>query len=371
MPLFRSLLLALLCCGGSLMGFSKSQGFDYTRAMIHLSRASQHDSIGFNLVKELPELVYPRIKSGEITLWDSPSKKIRINQLVLIDIERGSGTSFLETKHLFIHEYWKLFKKDFEFNVVGITFSNKSKSGEDVVYGFLDIQDVLTLLKGSIIPTNANGEAGITYWDALMSKSYNFNLVQFDDSNFEKNPKGSLKMVDKIFNNPKIETNRVQFDGEKEIVYEITRLDNPSFDNDLLINQLNTHFNNNKQDFYNLGGNLIHSHLNTTAKINVTKLIVCETWSKTEDGILKYEFKWVDIYVDHQPMKRLKSADLEQLNVSIKFMDFKDFILAKSFLFSITAVNHETIHQNESSYIYNALKSRPWNQITTSLESQQ
>lgn len=367
---FKLVLIGIfLSIGSSLL--AESKGFDYTRAMVHLSRSGQHDSVGFNLVEELTELIYPRIKTGEIILWDSPAKKIRINQLVLIDIEKGSGTKFLNTQHLFIHEYWKMFKKDFEFNIVGFTFSSKGKGNQEVIYGFLDVNDVLTLLKGSIIPTNANGEAQITYWDALMSKQYNFNLVQFEDNNFERNPKASIKMVKKIFDNPKVNTNQVEFKGEKEVIYEVTRLENPSFDNNLLLNQLSAYFNNNKHDFYNLGGNLIHSHLNKDAEIHVTKLIVCETWSKTEQGILKYAFKWVDIYVDRQPIERIRSKDINQLDLSIKFMDFQDFLLAKSFLFSISSVNHESIPPEESSYILNALKLRPWNQITTSLNNQQ
>lgn len=338
-------------------------GFDYTPALIHLSAADQHDSIGFNLVEDLPEAVYDKVLNNEIALWDSPKKNIRITKSTLQNLEKNSNTSFKDLNNLFIHEIWKLFRKDFEFTIVGITFST-TKHGKEVVYGYMDLKDIYRFIESRQIETNANGPGSLTYLQALNSKLFNFDLVQLGDNDFKKKPQKSWKIVDHIFNNSKMKTNCFVPVPEKEVVYQIAPVDHSDYDNQLLLNKLSEYLTKNKQVFYNYGGDMIYSHLDADQKINVTKVVVCEGWSKKE-GVLAYRFKWIDIYVDDKVMKRIRADKIDEtLDFLIKFTNFKDFILAKSFLIQIQSVNDERVDLNRSTEMYNALATHPWNKVS-------
>ena len=51
------------------------KSYTSTPALLHISAIKQHDSIGFNIVKALQELIYPKLLTGDLALWQGSDKK--------------------------------------------------------------------------------------------------------------------------------------------------------------------------------------------------------------------------------------------------------------------------------------------------------
>jgi hypothetical protein len=347
-------------------GSESKAGFDYTPVLIHLNSAHQNDSIGFNLIDALPQIIYKRLLSGELSLWDSPKKETRIGLESLQAIEQSTGTSFLEIQDLFINEMWRHYKHQFEFNIIGFTFINSSSSGQKVVYGFVDVQEIKEMLQTLIIPTNANGPNNLTFWDALYSKNYPFNIVQFGKENFEKNPHRSLEMKKTYFVNTKFNTNQIKLPLSKEISYFILAT---SFNrqNKLLFDELNGYFNLNKQDFFNIGGSEIVSYLDKSKVISISKITVEAIITKT-NGYNERKIKQVVFYSDGKALSPLTGDQINSLSMLIDFKSLKEFLEGQSYQFTLTKINHQLVPGGYSGQYIEALNGNNWNKITMSTE---
>jgi len=348
----------LLFC---LMMVSKSfAAFDYTPVLVHLSKAGQHDSLGFNLVEKIPALMYKKIMSGDITLWDGPQKQFKIAPDALEAIERSTLTKMIDCKDLFLNEIWRQERKEFEFNIIGFTFINESIQGQKVLYGFVDASELNEMLKSVVIETNANGPANLTYWDALYSKAYPFNIVQFGKNNFQQNMAESLQLQNDLFRNPKIASNAFKITNNKEIELVIQ----PGFQqNKVLMEALNQYLNANKEIFYNLGGNEALNYLNLKAKIQVSSISIIEIRTK-RNGLEETFFTQVAIFVEGKPLKPLSEAQMDGLGITVELRSLKEYLSLHSYQYTLSRINHQEIYFHESSKYQQGLKESPWNQLT-------
>jgi hypothetical protein len=355
----KKLLVLLFICSVSSALYAS---FDYTPVLVHLSKDKQHDTVGFNLVEEIPQLFYRRILNGEIILWDSPNKQAKISPEALLAIERSTETSMLNLKDLFLNEIWKSFKRDFEFNLVGFTFMNDNEGGQKVVYGFVDAEDVKLMLKSLIIPTNANGQANLTYWDAIYSASYPFNVVQFGKNTFQKNMMQSLELENTFFKNPKIKSNKVVLKEQKEIHYFMLPNNEK---NKVLFGSLGSYLNNNKEFFYNLGGDEIYSPFDPSKKIEISKIEVVEFRQKTNQFQQTTILKFI-IYVNGKPLEALDQTSLSKIDMLIDFKTIADYLNAHQNLIILTKINNQEVPAIFSAYYIKALENDAWNKITLS-----
>lgn len=340
-------------------------GFDYTPVLVHLNRASQNDTIGFNLVEEIPQLFYRRILNNEITLWDSPNKQVKISPEALLAIERSTSTSMLNLKDLFLNEIWKHFRREFEFNIVGFTLMNNNEGGQKVIYGFVDAEEVKLLLKSLIIPTNANGAAHLTYWDALYSASYSFNVVQFGKNSFQKNMMQSLELENELFHNAKIKSNQVILKEQKEIQYFMLPNNEK---NKVLFESLNSYLKNNKEFFFNQGGSEIYSPFDPSKTIEISKIEVVEFRQKTNQ-FQRANIEKLIIYVNGKPLNALDQTSLGKIDVLIDFKSVSDYINTHQNLIILTKINNQEVPPIFSSYYLQALENMDWNKITLSTKT--
>ena len=341
-------------------------GFDYTPVLVHLNKANQHDTIGFNLVEEIPQLFYRRILNNEVTLWDSPNKQAKISAESLLAIERSTSTSFLNIKDLFLNEIWRHFKREFEFNIVGFTLMNSSEGGQKIVYGFIDAEEVKVLLKSFIIPTNANGAAELTFWDALYSANYAFNIVQFGKNTFQKNMMESIELQNELFRNPKIKSNQVTIKEQKELHYYML----PNHDkNTYLFASLNEYLNNNKEFFFNYGGAEIYSPFDLSTNITISKIEVVELIEKINQ-FQKPLIKKIIIYVNGKPLNALNATSLEKIETYIDFKSVSDYLYSHQNFIILTKINNQDVPPLFSSYYLQAFKNGAWNKITLSTKTE-
>lgn len=345
-----------------LVSFIAKAGFDYTPVLLHLSKVNQHDSVGFNLVDALPKLLYRKIMNNEVTLWDSPNKKAKITPDALIAIERSTSTSFSSIEDLFLNEIWRATKKDAEFNLIGFTFINENSVGSKVVYGFIDADENRELLKSLVIPTNANSQCNLTYWDALTSKVYNFNIVQFGRNNFEKNMQASLELKHSLFDNNRLHTNAYDIKAQKELQYYML----PGNDkNKAFFESLEAFFNANREMFYSLGGERIIDFYDIRKPVKISKIELTELRSKNANTFESIYLKMI-IYVDGKPLDELNEKKIKSLPVIVNFRTISDYLSLRNYEVTLTKINNQEISSILSTFYLNALDKSPWDKITMS-----
>ncbi len=335
--------------------------FEPTNVIISLNKSLQPDSIGYNLPLELPRFVYSKIVDGSLTLWDSPMKEIKISAEALKGIEQSSGTSFSSIDNLFIHEIWEMSKRYLDTKTIGFTFINKSEKGT-ISYGYIDYKEIVSLLDKQFIPCNANGYFNTTFREAIQNKLFNFSIVQFGSDDFKSNPSRAFEIKNQTFNNPQIKIYNAQKEiaRYKLITYEITKTGNEN--NEALFSSLSNYFNDNLEQFLNLGGDQTISFLKKEPQINFTKINVTEQF-KTENGKITSEIKTINFFVNGKNVPECDILSIRKLDIIVKFKPFETFINEKNYVYDITSINSEEVNNIDNLAIITKLKEGIWNRL--------
>jgi len=342
-----------------IMAWQFSYAYTDKPVLIHLNKKEQLDTFGFNLVKSLPKLVYSLVKEGKVKLWDSPKKTIQISFATLNNIENSTATKFIETKDLFFNEVWSSTRKKTTFNILGFSFINKNEKGNSVSYGFIDMEDIYLLLADSIIPTNANGSYNITFIDALYSRNYHFNVVQFGNSTFKNDISQSLSVKEKAFNKKKRIINKIVLSTAKSIVYEIVKTEKSKG----FYKAMQGFLNDNPEFFFNNGGNKVFTHLLPSFYFSISKIEITEFWDKT-DGLTTYTPQYIRLYFNNIPLPPISMEKFNIYRLKIAFQDIKYTLQVKNFDYILKKINHQEIPSAQSGKYIKAFENYFWTQIT-------
>lgn len=361
-PCFKLILsvFGLILCFSN----SKAAGYDYTPTIVQISKSGQPDSVGFNIVEQLNALFYRKIRDETINLWDSPAKKIKIGKNALKQIEDQNHIKFIENDEIFVYEIWKLYRKQFEFQIAGFSFFRRMEDGKKLNLGYIDAAEVKLVLSALPIPTNANGQANLSYWSALMSKKYNFTLVKFGNKDLISNPGLSLKIQHNAFGRKKIVSNAYKIEDVKEVEYVILpEIDNAS-NNYRLIWAISNYFRNNRYQYFKLSNNQNVTQLDSSTIINVTRIEVVDYWRKSKDGNLTYQPISIRIFINEVPLKTLDIEEIEAFKLLVQFKPIDEFIREKDYKFTLKRINNQAIYAYKSDSFIKALNSGDWNRIT-------
>lgn len=349
----------------ALLGCSSQKGvphsYESTRALLHLNANMQHDSIGYNVVSAMSELLYPKLLTGDLPLWSNSSKRAVVGSVEFNELEKKADRPFVRNNNLFIHEFWNIYKKNFDFRVQGFTFIGKSKEGETITYGYVDAPDIINLLKTEFIPTNVNGNSSVTYWDALHAKTYDFTLVQFGSNDFKGEAKMSALLEYQAMLDPSINREFKEHKIQKEITYHIlSPLINSNPENKVVYSTIEKYINNNKQTILNKStSNYFLSKIYD--KWSLESITITEEWKKI-NGIPFQEFKSIELFIGKESVT-LTRQELDEMNIRINLQGISEYVSEKNFTFLIKEVNDEEIEILEATDIYKALKTKPWNKI--------
>lgn len=336
--------------------------FDETRVLVHLSRSDLHDTSGFNLVEQLPPILYKEVVSGRAQLWDGPQKKIRIHADALKQIDEGRG--FTQVNDLFLAEKWILSKKKLFTELAGFALLGKNSRGETVNLGYIDASDVKQVLTSTRVLLNANGFGTLNFWEALMAKNYPFNITQFGGDDFKSAPMNAINLKLELFHNPRIRImGRPCPTYEKHMVVQVSP-NAPGSVNAALFKSLNIWLNLNREFFMNHGGNQIHSHLEKDKIINADQIQVSGIWSRQADGSVQKRLESMVIFVDGKPMSALTREDIKQMDVTVKLQAFSDYLESFSFAAELKRINDQDLSSAEAVFYELALQEAPWNQLT-------
>lgn len=361
---FVRTLLLLVCTVFMQIPAVFSAGFDYTPAIISVSKHRQSDTVGFNITKEIYPVFYNQIISGSVDLWDSPSKKSKVNPQALVQIEQKNEMKFLESEDLFIYEYWKLYKKEFEFQVLGFSFYARNKNGQNVNFGYIDAADVQEILNRLVIPVNINGSNNLSYWQALMSKSYHFNIVKFGNADLVKNPTMAFDIKSEIFESPKITTNCYKITPSKEIEYHIyAGLDSTS-ENHWICTSIENFYKENRNVYYNTTTSPAVDFYDIHTPLKVTRIDVRETWIKdNKTGRISYSPQSVRIFINDKPIQEMSMEELHKMHLLVQFKPMDEYLKEKEFKYSVSKINNVAIYGYNASDIKTALFNKDWNKI--------
>lgn len=340
---------------------SLPKNYEYTPVLLHLSDAKQPDSIGFNLVKSIPELLYPRIISGDLAIWENSDKRLVIGAQNFIKKENEAMSPFVRSDDLFIHEFWQLFKRNFEFGIQGFTFSGKTKTGQTVNYGYVDAVDVIELMKTEMIPNNANGTSELSYWDALQSYMFQFRLVQFGKNDFKTNMKSSLAYQYQAIYDPKIFREFASVSSTKSIEYKVlSPTINSNKENASIYSSVEKYVNENKQTILNATD---AEHFSTIIFLpwKIDNISIVEKWSKYKN-IPFQELVSMKLFIDKHEIV-LSKNQLEELGIKINFQGIEEYLSEKRFSFLLEKINDQEILPQQSEGYYKNLLTKDWNHI--------
>ncbi len=340
----------------------KAPGETPQPAMIRLDFRSQHDSLGYNLVRAIPILVNEGIHNGEIPLWDSPKKEKNLSGKFLIQLEQANKTRFTDQNFLFLHELWSTSRRETAFKVLGFSFIGENTADSSKFnYGYIEIGDIEILLKTKYIPINGNGNYHTTFWDALYHRDYPFNLVQLGNQ-YITDPNIALKNKNKFFNPNK---KNISYSSIPEQKLLTCILDSATESTEIksLFDFINTHYQDNKEDFLNHGGSLICSHLDTDYKMAFTRMELRCVWKK-EGHTIQSEPEYIVLFIANHSIDTLLMKDIEQWTEQQNSKTMAQLLRANTFVSRITSINNIAIPSAITAQLLNTLRYGKWNEVS-------
>ncbi|HNQ12335.1 MAG TPA: hypothetical protein PKH65_03675 [Bacteroidia bacterium] len=337
-----------------------------TPVLLKLNRAVQVDTTGCNYVEQLSELLYDEIVSGRVKLWDSPEMDIQITGDALQSIERATRTSFSKSEFVFIYELWESNRDQLTSETLGMRFSSLNEDNKMIEYGFVEYKSIRELMYRTRLKTNANGDFEATFAYYLNAKLFNFSLVQFG-STIVKSFEESSGILNNFCTNKRFNRNDLFYDDPvKQIIYVIDRKsigqDELSGNTKLILESFEQFFNNNKELFYNLGGEQIQSHFNKK-KLQINRIEVSELWTRKENRI-QYDLRSITIYFDDIALNTIPVRDFMKMDLLINSEAAMEVFKAKQFNFVIKQINSQTIEARHAYLYLKALNTYNWSRLS-------
>jgi len=341
----------------------KAEAYQHKKAILLVEREAQVDSNGYNFVNDLAHNVYNWIKNGEVVLWDSPERKSKISYSALQGIELNAQSFFRTIKTIYIYEYWSSDRKTTSFSIDGVSFTGSDYKGNDVIFGFVEFKGPMKeLCQNTLLLVDANGLSGRTLYSVLMNKEYQYALIYFDNAPVVKY-KVSNRINNETFNSKKQVLNYVYAKQTKLVEYGWDSLSKEQMViSRQVIKVLNDFFNENRQEFFNLGGDKIYSFLKD-APINITNFNIIETWTKDKDGKIFFTPKTIYLFTRGFELQPVSFEQLDTWKLQINGESLTAFLSAKDYSYTIKKINETMIPYSLAQSYKDALFANSWNRI--------
>lgn len=334
--------------------------------ILRVTAADQPDTLGCNFVQELTRITYDALINGKARLWNSPGKEIQISGESLRSIEQSSQTLFTGQEVIFIYEYWSNLNRDLKSVTTGFLFSNKTKLGEDVEYGYVEFEDLQEYFMRERVRTNANGNFNANLMTYLQSKYFNYNFLQFAGKVID-NVNDSRKMREEFigalkFNQSSFARNEVPQKMVKWTIESGTDMTTEKSKNgqELLLN-IERYLRSNEEVFYNLGGDQVQNHVQR-GRWKISKVEVNELWKKINGEIL-FDPTEIIIYINDKPLVAIPYRDMLKMEVRVNELHWVDVMRVKNFNYLIRSINQQEISRADAYAYQKALLEAEWNQL--------
>ena len=333
------------------------------------SKNLQHDSFGYNIVSSFLSYVYDAIINEKIVLWDSPQKQSRINADNLINIDHSNQVDFRDALYFYIFETWSSSRQESSFSITGFSFSNISRKGHEVNYGFIDYNEIVELLKINKVKTNPNAFYLSTFYHVFMNKSYNYDLIFFDDRPIinrnsrkpEKDFAKGVKIKNKAFGAGTSNLNYIEVIPSKLITYRLKAF-NYDLKSEIIIDALEKYFDKNRSLWKIFGSDQLNTSFKE-AKLIITSVEITKLVSIQKDQTV---FKLVRIqpFALEKPFLPIDLLALDSLD--IRTADMRNIMHAINkidFEYEIIEINENPVNPKFTREYMNALLQRNYRNI--------
>lgn len=350
---------------------TKLSAYTDKQVLIHLNSLRQADSFGYNIVHDLQKTFYRLILENKVKLWDGPKKEKQITPQNLQSIETNTKTKFTESYNIFFHESWSSIRRNTSFTVLGITFMNQVDPKRvpdplrDPIYGYIDVFEVGNYLATNYCETNVNGPHVLSLFDALYSRKYHFNVVQFGKKDFRENVAESIEIKNKAFYSKRKVQGLYVFPVTKAVTYfvEPDKSENTEIGATLYEN-IQQYLNANREVVFNFGGNRYFDYATYKSDFVVTRLEVEEIWEKSKSGVAYY-VQHLIIYIHNKKLDPIPLDAVSNWDVLYNFKTIDDVLAEKKFKYILITLNGNYLLEKESEKYIKGLhiSQIPWNQI--------
>ncbi len=335
-------------------------------AMLMVRSADQSASHGCNFVEQVAEIVYKSILSKKVKLWDSPEKEIQIMPAALKEIEKNAAISFKDIETIFIYELWSSEKKEVKTKTVGIAFSNRSDDPEkNISFGYVEYSQLNEIFLKNKIGTNANGNYSSTFKTYFLSHNYAFNLVQFAGKPVTS-PTASEEILSSYTKGYPFNKSLLgYYPPDKYVAYTIDTFtddsDTTTMNSRGVLKAFEKHFTENTEEFFNLGGDRVFSHLEKS-KIKVNRVEISEMW-RIIGGELNFDIQGITVYVNDSIMDEISLRQLQAMDIKYNDSTLEELLKNRDYNYIITRINSQTIKPQDSYLYQKALLSGKWDSV--------
>ncbi len=332
-----------------------------------LIRASAANVVGIedgDFVSLFNDVVYNEIINNRVKLWDSFSKEIQLSGVTLQEIERNSSALFKEQKYIYVFENWKRTSKEIQSTTLGFLFTTKSKTGEDVSFGYVEYNELSAALQKVKLGVSADGYYNQTLALLLNTKKFAFDIIQFGGEvikSSEDNDRIKAEFIGKLgFNVVLFNASEPQ----KMITYTIERSvqlnDELAENSTVFLDAIELYLINHPDKIAEFGNEELANKSIVDLKVN--RVEIKELWVRNGDKLV-YSPQQLVIYLNETPMKPMSNTRLQALSISFQGTDVFTYLKKKNFNFIINAINGQRISRSQSFFYLRALQEGDWRAI--------
>jgi hypothetical protein len=334
------------------------------KVIVRINKQAQKDTLGYNLLDNIPRLVYEAILNNSVKLWDSPQKRLQITGQTLQDIEKSNKFRFTDLDNIFVYETWTIRKKNIEVLTEGILFATRNQKDQEVTFGFVEYSELREKFHSALLPANANGFLNVDIDQVIRLKRYNYSIIQYG-KRLISNEVLSEKLKNDIFHKKKL-----VYDGEiiqqnKRIVYTIRReegINKKDKTGNLLLDILQEYFNQNIEEYMNLGASRFENLLKPI-EVRVERTDVAEVWSKTQN-VVSYRPEQLVISSNGHYLDPVSIESLLGWKLKVEWQAVDEFLKDKQFNYRIIKINDQEIPEKDSEKYLEALTNTGWSQLS-------
>lgn len=342
--------------------------YDRFPVIINVVRNEQPDSLGYNIVADVSEVIYKGIMKGRIKLWDSQKKELQILPTTLESIENSSKTRFTSIENMFIYELWDVGKTDVKVSTVGYEFVKRTPGKEDVVYGYVDYDDAMITLKSTFAEPNADGFWYTTMDQLLRMRQFQYHMIQFGVLRI-KDLDESERYKRYAFDKKEYKPDMEEIHLNKRVTYLIEENHHLAGDKkiekgNLLLNSCEDFLNSNSWIYYTMKG--IHLSDSVTSypplHLKISKAEITEIWNMNGTYI-SFQPQTIVLYANDTTLRPITMDDLSKWQMVVDFKSVEDFLKEKPFFYIINKINNQPVDRFSAYKYEKALLNADWREI--------
>ena len=337
--------------------------------VLDVERVKQSDKLCLNFVDDFSKKMYKAILNGDIKLYENSTKKFVIKPSSLLNFEKKTKNNFLKCHELWVYENWHNNIVNIATDTKGLAFVSR---GEyiDVMFGFVDYEDVQRLLKNYYPAVDARGYSNINLLSFISNKLYDYRILKFNKRDINSKM-ASNHLKRKFLQSTKSDEIFASIKKAKQIRYDISRTDIiANAEENMVLKSFETYLINNPEALLNLGGSKYYNYIGDInsitpdvigEKLKVTGMRVNEVWEMNANGELITKPIGVSLIINNETtLSEIEFSEIAFMDNELHFDNgyMTKFLKNKGFIYHINKINNQVVNDvvKEDRILVNSLK---------------